>query len=988
MARQGSGLKHSFHVGTAVGLGGWLRCGWHAMVLNYLLFWIVFMSWTWPQLLQDVQTLLQPTALEETIFVDSSRNTSSGFHVDEISLKDTCLVGPNSHRQYAANKALLNNVGRAEGSVDLLRSTGELAETLFPADKTPKPSSSHKRSWRRAVRRAIKHGKCCYRGQWMRLSAFPREAVIACQASLVRHTGHSSQTRSAIVRPCDHVQAGPPGLTTESPLLLHNVSGSQPLHVTGRGSHCGSQSGRVLRRHSSISYASANVGGLSAPKLDEALRYGDGSGLKVLALQETRWQYSSAWQSGQYSIIHSGEGGDRQSYGGVLLAIQSQGVIRYDETVPGRVLRAQVHFPGSLLPLEIICIYAPPFDKYMTEERRALRNNVWSSLDRLLGMIPRRHPLLLLGDMNVHLSKCQPNVPCGDPSHRESEDSQEVVSILLRHSLCIANSKTGRAGITYSNSLTLPPACGSRIDYSIVRKNMLCCCSAPRIVWDAPWSVPSEFGWHAMITGFLDMRWRCWRRTSPKPVKKVLDKELLKAALSPSHSSHREFVRLLSNKLDSYDNLDSKILSDVILDCSLLVFGSPPTTRPMPYWMTSNVKEACLIKWRAFHAVRALAFPYTLAQFFRCWLATSRLQRASKTYQVTSRQARKHWVHKVCDEAAEKAERNDASFFHSIRLLSPKRLGQVAGIKKMLNGAGTLEQEGRYLIEYFSELFSSPSWLPCLSQTTWHWLTACPCDQDAMADYLMHLPVNKAVPRHCAAGAAWRLALQLPRVRSTLYETIVRFPLDGVPSNYKNGSLLLLPKPGKSGKLIEHFRPLVLQCPIGKMILKYFTERLIVCIRSRILRTPQFAYLAKRNTSMAIWRVTSFLNERFHSVGSSQPPPHLLKAGYIQKPCSGCFVLSIDLKQAFDRVHRPRLVEYLHKMQVDEDLIGVMHAWHVDTKYDLEHAHNSYSIPTSRGVRQGCTAAPILWLVFLYNILEGLGEVDNRDWYEIVTAFR
>ena len=305
----------------------------------------------------------------------------------------------------------------------------------------------------------------------------------------------------------------------------------------------------------------------------------------------------------------------------------------------------------------------------------------------------------------------------------------------------------------------------------------------------------------------------------------------------------------------------------------------------------------------------------------------------------------------------------------------------------MINGAETLAQEGSTLTGYYTELFNSPSWLPQMSVQEWDWQYACPADQDELASYLMHLPTSKAVPRNCAAGSAWRLALQLPLVRSLIYATVVRFPVDGVPSSFKNGSLLLLQKPSKSGKQVEHFRPLVLQCPIGKMILKYFTEKLVFNIRDRILSTPQFAYLARRSTLMAIHRVMSFLNERFHTAGSPQPPPFLLKAGYLQKPCSGCLVLSIDLRQAFDRVHRPQLIQYLRKMRIDDDLIGVFQSWHVDTKYFLEHAHSTYTIYTTRGVRQGCTAAPVLWLVFLYNVLEGLGEVEERNWYEIVTAF-
>ena len=53
-------------------------------------------------------------------------------------------------------------------------------------------------------------------------------------------------------------------------------------------------------------------------------------------------------------------------------------------------------------------------------------------------------------------------------------------------------------------------------------------------------------------------------------------------------------------------------------------------------------------------------------------------------------------------------------------------------------------------------------------------------------------------------------------------------------------------------------------------------------------------------------------------------------------------------------IDRTRLTQYLKDMSVVEGLIGAFYSWHLDTK--LGHGKTTYH---TRGVRQGCTAAPV-----------------------------
>ena len=138
---------------------------------------------------------------------------------------------------------------------------------------------------------------------------------------------------------------------------------------------------------------------------------------------------------------------------------------------------------------------------------------------------------------------------------------------------------------------------------------------------------------------------------------------------------------------------------------------------------------------------------------------------------------------------------------------------------------------------------------------------------------------------------------------------------------------------------------------------------------------------------MAIHRITTFLEHRKILAGSQQLPPHLLRAGFVPPSCTGCLVVSIDLKQAFDRVHRAKLMSYLEQMNISAELIGVFRSWHLHTRYFLKHGQTLFEILSTRGVRQGCTAAPVLWLVYIYNVLQGLASIADICWEDILTIF-
>ena len=280
-----------------------------------------------------------------------------------------------------------------------------------------------------------------------------------------------------------------------------------------------------------------------------------------------------------------------------------------------------------------------------------------------------------------------------------------------------------------------------------------------------------------------------------------------------------------------------------------------------------------------------------------------------------------------------------------------------------------------------------PRLSPTLQAHEWNW-NGVPLNCSSLDRWFQRIPLFKGVPRSHPIGAVWRVALQNGSVRDCLDEVLVSLPRTGIPSRFTDGSLILLPKPGKNGKEVGHYRPLVLQCPVGKAILRWAASRVMSTVLPQLLLHPQFAYVPQRNSEMAIFRVQSFLEHRRRIAGYAIPPASWLRDGWCRPECSGCLLVSLDLSQAFDRVDRVLLMQCLSEYAISDDIIGMIWAWHLHPKYRFSIGGHQRNITTSRGVRQGCTIAPLLWILFLHRVVEDLCKIrPETNWLDLLTEY-
>ena len=266
---------------------------------------------------------------------------------------------------------------------------GEGPKTVLGPSSYAKPTV--KRSYRRAVRRAMQCGYTWYKGRLF-----------------------TTSSRSASVCPPSesHVTASTP---TVQPSKRH-------------------QRQRML-------CLTWNSGGLAQATWDMFQQWADKQEVDFITIQETHWQFTSEWTQSNYHCIHSGYS-NRQA--GILCMVSKRLCqahhLSWTEVDPGRLLHLRVH--GESRSIDFLTVYQHVFSNDRLEQRQTFLDQ----LNNVLSRIPQRNMLVLLGDFNTSLLTKSKVVGSGQFVHNgrrqsgtQHTDSSELHDLLRQHSLLALN---------------------------------------------------------------------------------------------------------------------------------------------------------------------------------------------------------------------------------------------------------------------------------------------------------------------------------------------------------------------------------------------------------------------------------------------------------------------------------------------------------------------------------------------------------------------
>ena len=830
---------------------------------------------------------------------------------------------------------------------------------------------TRKRALQRARRRAAAVGGTWYRNRW-----------VTCQD--IGAPGESHNARH-------HIPARSPGTFKQQMPKLP----CWPPKPAAAG-YQGSQSPCMPKR--GLGVLSFNLGGFTKAGFDEFQRWLHLDTTKrlvhVVFLQET-WRGSNEFCTKDWVWVQSGRSPVAGQGVAILLnrRFADSASIRFAERRVGRVLMVLVPalrgHPLRRRPTTLISVYQYARSSEQAEVY-ANRAKIWTLLHQVVAAVPRRHLLIVAGDMNTPV---QPNghlVGRGVlPPRVVPQDEDQLAQLLEAHSLVALNTfgQGGRCAATF---------CGqevwTQLDYVIVRSSQV----GPLGRQAMPQAQLEFFQWREgprhlpVYATVLDTCPEFSSPAAPQHQAPKVDRNRMAQAAQQDPLKVQRFRTCVKEALAvSTSPVSPEHVDDILTQVSEQIFASKPEATLPCAWQSPETAVCLQDVWalRAEHMALAkqvriacLCMPErSLRSLWVFWVQHTRYDRARKRLRRNSQQQRKaRWVRQLENAEQALARHDSHAFYAAIHQLAPKQARGRIQLKGSHGEMLTAEAEVDRLYAYWHEIFHDGTQVcdPVLHEGIQVTLSE-------VCAAIAQLPVRKAVMPGRAHSIAWKLAAEevAPYVCEYVQAAWAVGPIS-IPLYLTEAWLHFMSKPGRTLRTPGDLRPLALQSAGGKALSRLLKTRLTPFAERVAHCTPQFAYLRNRDTQSAIARALIHIDKvRSRTLGGQRLSIHAKKAGVQQQRCAGGATLSLDLSRAFDSVGHAALWEALMWAEVPHDLATLLLSWY-HSEYALGQRNGGYTrrISITKGVKQGCIIAPTVWVILSCYVHHRLDAALSDHW--------
>ena len=255
-------------------------------------------------------------------------------------------------------------------------------------------------------------------------------------------------------------------------------------------------------------------------------------------------------------------------------------------------------------------------------------------------------------------------------------------------------------------------------------------------------------------------------------------------------------------------------------------------------------------------------------------------------------------------------------------------------------------------------------------------------DSAAFAAELHKLGLAKAVPKHMAPSATWKLCAE---ALGDVFSAALRGHFK--QADWKNSYVVWIPKPNKPPINVASLRPIGLTSPASKALAGCLRAPLLSHLEPLIQVVPQFAYAKHRGTADAIAKAHSHFHQVDSRLQQTKANRFQQQAGLRSRQCAGGLSISLDLSRAFDGVTRSHIYQAMQANQVPQDVITIVQQLHKDAQYKFQVGDIKGSTVSTNGIKQGCVIAPYLWNFFTLAFLTLLQQQRSLlEWIQRVLS--
>ena len=721
---------------------------------------------------------------------------------------------------------------------------------------------------------------------------------------------------------------------------------------------------------------SHNVGMLSTDAHDELMSWLQMKQHQydVICIQETGWSLEHLYLSGPWYVISSGHSADRNSGVMVLVArrLLPSDRIRYAAIIPGRILHVKLEFSNH--HVDVINVYQHPWNTAVTASKVLhQRDQIWTKLNHTIGQMAVRNTLLICGDFNTPLSSSSGRVGSGILQKISPPPDMSTFDAILETYNLVALNTWGdpEKSRTFYSDLA-----ESQIDFVLTRRRA----ADPRSrkLWPDPNIRLFEWrggGRHLCLHGSIP----CKVYQPAPPTKHAYARQDLLHAAQHNSPAFQSLEHAITESLSTMQSPSPEALNDMLLERCQEFFPVEQDDRRKP-WQMAESKATVAQMWRERRMARKQATWYQMTDhlqyLFKAWRHQCRFQQLHSSFRKDGRRRRRDLYLeqiKLAEEAARKGDQK--GLYAVVRRLAPKQERRRVQLRGDDNNVLTNEKELAALSTFCQELFlSAASNVPIPYEDPMIRL-----EENELRGTLQLLKPAKAAPRHLAPAVVWKHLSHL--LAGPLLQAYQRNLDNGlIPTIWTGAWIVWLPKPSKPPCSPGNLRPIALQDCGGKFIAKALQIRAAPWVQSAIQHQPQYAYSPGRLLEAAILRAIHHCRDIKQLLLDNDGGLRARRQGKKKGDCVGGATLALDMSQAFDRVDRTKLCEALCRTGMPAELINTIVHWHNTIQYHVQVADLKETIHCGRGLRQGCTLSPTLWVAITSHVLYMLGQTVTEEW--------